>query len=169
MSAIPKPDLAASASAFVVPAGDARPGGVLTPFGLQTLIKISSRDTNGAFAVAETLVPPLVGPPLHLHHVQDEWCYILEGEFLFEVDGTLIHAGAGDTVFAPKGSRHTFQNIGELPGRSIVTVVPGGLDLFFEEVCQVTRTGDSPDPVVLLPLFTKYGLELLGSPLSARK
>jgi hypothetical protein len=51
-----------------------------------------------------------------------------------EVDGREICARAGDTVFAPRGSRHTFQNIGSVPGRTLTTVVPGGVDLFFEEL-----------------------------------
>ena len=166
---IPKPAMAASSSAFVVPAGETRPNGVLNVFGNEVLVKISSRDTNGAFAVAENTVPPLSGPPLHLHHVQDEWWYILEGQFLFEVDGEQIHAGPGDTVFAAKGTAHTFQNIGKTNGHTVVTVVPGGLDLFFEEVLEVTQPGAEPDPTLLQPIFKKHGLELLGPPMNARK
>jgi mannose-6-phosphate isomerase-like protein (cupin superfamily) len=66
---------------------------------------------------------PQGGPPLPLHYHQDEWWYILEGQFLFEVDGRQIRAGPGATVFAPRGSRHTFQNIGSTPGRMVVTAI----------------------------------------------
>ena len=150
MSAISKPAMGVSSKAFVVPAGENRLNNVLDVFGTQVSVKISSRDTHGAFDVCENTIPPHSGPPLHLHYVQDEWWYIVEGEFLFEVDGEQIHAGPGGTVFAAKGTRHTFQNIGETEGHTVVTVVPGGLDLFFEDVYHTVQPGDEPDPAVLL-------------------
>src|SRR6266702_4264257 len=116
--------------AFIMERGEGRPIHVV---GDEVTIKISSRDTGGGFAVFEGRTQPLHGPPLHLHRDQDEWWYILEGEYRFEVDGQEIYARAGDTVFAPRGSRHTFQNIGNTVGRTVTTVVPGGLDVFFGE------------------------------------
>lgn len=160
---------AASPHAFVVEKGADRVGKLLSVVGDELRIKISSRDTNGAFAVAEDLTPPNGGPPLHRHFEQDEWWYILEGQFLFEVDGEQIHAGPGATVFAPKGSAHTFQNVGTTTGRTVVTVVPGGLDLFFEEV-DATLAPDAPlDPVEVDALFRKHGMEMLGPPLALRE
>lgn len=153
---------------FVAASGEDRVGRPLSVVGNEVRIKISSRDTNGAFAVAEDLTPPNGGPPLHMHYEQDEWWYVLEGEFLFEIDGEQIHAVPGATVFAPKGSRHTFQNIGTTNGRTIVTVVPGGLDLFFEEVDQTVSRHAVPDMEAVHVLFHKYGMELLGPPLAAR-
>jgi mannose-6-phosphate isomerase-like protein (cupin superfamily) len=134
--------------------------------GAEITVKISSRDTNRAFAVFEGTTAPLQGPPLHLHREQDEWWYILDGEFRFVVDGQEIHARTGDTVFAPRGSRHTFQNVGITPGRLLGTVVPGGLDLFFEELEAAVPRGTVPDPAKLVPIFEKHGQELLGPPLS---
>ena len=132
------------------------------------MIKITSLDTGGAFTVFEGRTPPLQGPPLHLHRDQDEWWYVIEGEYKFEVDGEEIYARAGATVFAPRGSRHTFQNIGTTTGRTLTTVVPGGLDLFFEELETVVPRGTVPDPVKMVPIFEKHRLELLGPPLAAR-
>jgi mannose-6-phosphate isomerase-like protein (cupin superfamily) len=72
--------------------------------GDEVVVKIASRDTNGTFAVAEGHTPPSGGPPLHRHFTQDEWWYILEGQFLFEVDGTdrpkLSAGGCTDAVRA---------------------------------------------------------------------
>jgi mannose-6-phosphate isomerase-like protein (cupin superfamily) len=143
------------AGAFSVEAGGDRIGGKLFIVGDYVWVKISSRDTNGAFAVLESYSPPLAGPPMHLHHNQDEWFYILEGQYLFEVDGRRFEAGPGATVFAPRETRHTFQNIGSTPGRAVVTVVPGGLDIFFEELSAAVPPGAVPDPAKLVPLFQK--------------
>jgi mannose-6-phosphate isomerase-like protein (cupin superfamily) len=149
----------------VTAGGEGRPVHVL---GADLTIKISSRDTNGAFAVFEGRTAPLEGPPLHRHRDHDEYWYIVEGEYRFEVDGEEIYASAGATVFAPRGSRHTFQNVGGRRGWTITTAVPGGLDLFFEELEEVVPRGAAPDPAKMLPVFQKYHQELLGSPLAAR-
>ncbi len=157
-----------SPTGFTVEAGSSRIGKTLCVVGDEVSIKISSRDTNGAFAVAEDRTPPMAGPPLHLHHAQDEWWYVVEGEYLFEIDGRQVRARAGDTVFAPRGSRHTFQNVGTTTGRTLVTVAPGGLDVFFEELSAAVPPGTDPAPEALSALFQKHGLELLGPPLATR-
>jgi mannose-6-phosphate isomerase-like protein (cupin superfamily) len=155
----------ATPKAFSVEAGKGRPVHVL---GNDVIVKISSRDTGGAFTVFEGRTRPLAGPPLHLHCNQDEWWYILAGEFKFEVDGQETYAGPGATVFAPRGSRHTFQNVGTVPGRMLTTVVPGGVDLFFEELETVAPRGTIPDRAAILAVFAKHDQELLGPPPAQR-
>src|SRR4051794_34066498 len=118
--------------AFIARPSEGRVPETLDVFGHRMTVKISSRDTGGDFAVIEGITPPLSGPPLHIHHEQDEWCHVLEGNYRFEVDGREIVAGPGSHVYAPRSTCHAFQNLGTEPARMIVTVVPGGLDLFFE-------------------------------------
>jgi mannose-6-phosphate isomerase-like protein (cupin superfamily) len=166
MSSNPQIQTATPTEAFTVPSGASRVGQTLYVVGDELQVKISSRDTNGAFAVIEDNTPPQGGPPLHVHFAQDEWWYILEGDFLFQVDRQRFHAGPGDTVFAAKGTHHTFKNVGSTPGRAVVTVVPGGLDEFFEEVSAKIPKDAPPDPAVIAPLFKKHGMELLGPPIA---
>jgi mannose-6-phosphate isomerase-like protein (cupin superfamily) len=151
--------------ALIAERGEGRPVHVL---GADLTIKISSADTNGAFTVFEGRTMPLEGPPLHRHCDQDEWWYVVEGEYRFEIDGEEIYASAGSTVFAPRGCRHTFQNIGSERGWTIATFVPGGVDLFFEDIEKAAPRGSAPDIGKLLPIFEKHGQELLGPPLGAR-
>lgn len=158
----------AAIPAFLVKAGKDRIGGKLNALGVETSVKISSDDSGGAYSLMEASYAPNSGPPLHLHHREDEWWYILEGNFVFEIEGGCIHAGPGDTVFGPRGRRHTLQNIGSVQGRTLVTVVPGGLDRFFQELSAAVMPGTPPDPAAVQPIFSKYGLELLGPPLSKR-
>lgn len=126
-------------------------------------IKLSGKDTGGQFAVIEDVSQPKAGPPLHLHHREDESFYVIEGEFVFEVDGQCVEAAAGDFVFAPRGSAHRYQNRGTSEGRLLVMVQPAGLDDFFEEL---SRIEGPPSPEAMVPVFAKHGLELLGPPLS---
>ena len=160
-------ELQTARTAFVVKPGADHIGGPLWVTGNDILVKVSSKDTGGAFTIFEGHTPPLAGPPLHRHREQDECWYIVAGQYRFEVDGQTTLAGPGDTVFAPRGSRHTFQVIGSEPGTAITTVVPGGLDVFFRELSAALPRGVTPDFAVLAPLFEKYDLELLGPPLGA--
>jgi mannose-6-phosphate isomerase-like protein (cupin superfamily) len=152
--------------AFVVKTGKDHMGGPLNALGVETSVKISSNDSGGAYSMMEASYAPNSGPPLHLHHREDEWWYILEGNFVFEIDGERVNAGPGDTVFGPRGHRHTLLNIGSGTGKTLVTVVPGGLDKFFQELSVAVPPGATPDPAVIQPIFTRYGLELLGPPLN---
>jgi quercetin dioxygenase-like cupin family protein len=150
---------------FVVEAGNGRPIHVL---GNDVIVKISSRDTGGAFTVFEGHTAPLQGPPLHRHPDHDESWFILEGEYRFEVNGREIHARPGDTVFAPRGSVHTFQNVGATVGRTLTTVVPGGVDVFFEELELVAPRGAAPDMPKMLVIAERHNQQLIGPPLAAR-
>jgi quercetin dioxygenase-like cupin family protein len=151
--------------ALVVKAGHGR---LIHVLGNEVTVKVSSRDTGGAFAVFEGHTAPLQGPPLHRHPDHDESWFILEGEYRFEVNGREIRARAGDTVFAPRGSVHTFQNVGTGPGRTLTTVVPGGVDIFFEELEIVAPRGTAPDVPKMLVIAERHNQQLIGPPLGAR-
>src|SRR5205085_4580681 len=51
----------------------------------QIAYKVSSRDTNGGLFLFEQVSLRKGGPPRHLHHGQEEWFYVMEGEYVFEV------------------------------------------------------------------------------------
>jgi quercetin dioxygenase-like cupin family protein len=134
-------------------------------FGDLMYLKVSKEDTNGAFTIMEDVIPAHGGPPLHLHHREDEAFFVLEGDYIFEVDGRPITAHPGDFLWAPRGIRHTFQNQSSSAGRLLITITPGGAEEFFRELAVLAPP---PDPVKFLPLFPRYGLEFLGPPMSAR-
>ena len=85
----------------------------------------------------ETLTPPNLGPTLHVHQREDENFYIVEGDYLFEVDGRRIELHAGDFAWAPRGVPHCFQNIGSAIGRMLITVEPAGIEDFFGEIAAI--------------------------------
>ena len=57
-------------------------------------IKAAAETTNGQLAVLEFLWPQGSGSPLHVHHNEDEWFYVIEGELTLWVDGKVIVAPA---------------------------------------------------------------------------
>ncbi len=66
------------------------------------------------------------GPPLHSHYTQDEWFYILEGEFIFRVDEQNFTAKAGDSVFGPRMLPHAFAKTNEGVARMLTVFQPTG-------------------------------------------
>lgn len=88
--------------------------------------KVSSKDTEGDLYIFESTRDKKGGPPLHYHYEQDEWWYILEGEFLFKVGKELFTAKAGDSVFGPRMIPHAFAKTNEGTGRLLMAFQPAG-------------------------------------------
>lgn len=134
-------------------------------FGETIRILVTGRQSRGAFALIEEITPIGGGPPLHRHRDEDEWFSVLEGRIAIQLDGQRIEAGPGETLFAPRGSVHTFRSIGSVPLKTHIVVSPPRLDALFLDVAKVWIDVPPPDPI-LASLFAKHGLELLGPPLS---
>jgi mannose-6-phosphate isomerase-like protein (cupin superfamily) len=127
----------------------------------------SGDETGGAYALIAAWVPPGGGPPLHLHHNEDEAFYVLEGDLVFEADGGRISAGPGAWVALPRGSRHRFQNVGPSPARMLVVVNPSGLERMFAEVGRDAKESSedsgasmSEDIARLVAVAPRYGIEI---------
>ena len=56
---------------------------------------------------------------------------MLEGRAGFLVNGAWHEAGAGASAFMPRGSIHTFKNVGDQPLRMLIMTVPSGFEKFF--------------------------------------
>ena len=76
-------------------------------FGVPWVVLVDSAQTGGSFSVVEQWMPAGYGPPPHVHPV-DEWFEVVEGDIVFHVGGQEITAGAGDSVWIPRGTVHTF-------------------------------------------------------------
>ena len=115
------------AKGFKVEAGKDRNGKAISLFEGDTFYtKVSTRDTDGDVYVFESSRIKEGGPPLHFHYEQDEFWYILEGEFLFRVGDETFKAKKGDTVFGPRRVPHAFAKIGEGEARLLMFYQPAG-------------------------------------------
>ena len=77
-------------------------GEALWFFGSLAILKASTETTAGRVTVIEQVARQGNGPPLHVHHREDEWFYILEGELTFWVGGKIVKAPAGSFVYGPR-------------------------------------------------------------------
>jgi len=124
--------------------------------------KVSGEQTGGAFALCEALVPPGGGPPPHVHHAEDETFVVVEGDLVFEADGRAQPASAGSVVHVPRGTAHTFSNVGSAPARMLFFYAPAGMERMFAEIgtpAEPGRAAPPPGPAdvaKLLAVAAKY-------------
>jgi mannose-6-phosphate isomerase-like protein (cupin superfamily) len=127
-----------------------------------TTVKVSSADTGGQLVVFETTTSPGDGPGLHRHPDQDEWWYVLSGEFVFQVGEEKFRVPAGGSVFGPRRVPHSFLSVGTVPGRMIISFQPAGeAEQFFEEYAKFTTAlsaGQQPPP----PVDGRFGIYRVG-------
>ena len=125
--------------------------------------KVSTLDTLGGLCVLEITAFDKGGPARHLHHEQDEWFYVVEGEYVIEVGEELYEMGPGDSVLALQKVAHVWAHVGEGTGRLIAALQPAGeIEAFFEDLATL---GGTPEREVLRRAFSSHGMELTGPPL----
>ncbi len=100
--------------------------------------KVSTKDTDGDMYVFESTRIKKGGPALHYHFDQDEWWYVLEGEFLIKVGDKTYEVKAGDSVFGPRGVPHAFAKTNEENARLLMIFQPAGK---MEELFQAISEG----------------------------
>lgn len=151
---------------FKVASGEARFGTHYKMKGvtLNTLdIKISGTDTENDLAVFEqTGLTPNGGPPLHIHPYQDEWFYVVEGEYLFQVGEEKYPMNAGDTIFLPRNVQHAFIQLSE-KGKMIVSYLPAGkMEAFF---AVTDKWATPPNKEEIATVFAEHDMRIVGPPL----
>jgi len=122
--------------------------------------KVTSDDSGGAMSIFELYVPSRSGPVRHVHHREDEWCYVAAGEFVFEVGREKFTLPVGGSVLMPRGVPHVWANTASGDGKLIVTCAPGGFEKFFDAL------GRIPDSEVndkrIMAVMSAYGMDYVG-------
>jgi mannose-6-phosphate isomerase-like protein (cupin superfamily) len=144
-------------------------GALISVLGEIMEFKVIGAETGGSLCVVELTSFPQNGPPPHIHHREDESFYVIDGQFSFLVDNRTIEADPGSFYRVPKGTLHTYQNIGTKPGRALVILTPAGFEKFWVEmadpVANLAGPSGPPDPETiarLISLAPKYSLEIKG-------
>ena len=121
---------------------------------------IPGAETGDRFAVVTHPVEPGWFSPPHTHTREDEYSYVLEGQFGFEIGERELEANAGSLVFKPRDMRHAFWNLGTDRGLILEIVSPAGLEAFFEKSLELFRGGTLPGPEATAQLARTYGCEV---------
>ena len=152
---------------FSVPAGRARFDERIQLGGEPNDCKVSSQDARGAMSAFE-----FTGTgcgPRHLHHEQDEWIYVVDGEIEMELDGSRRHLSTGESVYIPRKIKHVWSAAGDNPAKIIDVYQPSGkIEEFFRRLGSFSREQPIHDVLKIDEfhrLFEEYGMELVGPPL----
>ena len=142
-------------SVRVLPAGE---GDTSSLGGVRDRFMIDGADTSGRFALVEHLFAPrALAAPMHRHHNEDEYSYVLTGRIGAVIEGREVQAGAGDLLFKPRGQWHTFWNAGDEPASCLELISPAGLEQLFRSFA--TLTGE-PEPEQLAEMAAEYGCDI---------
>jgi quercetin dioxygenase-like cupin family protein len=102
----------------------------------------------------------------HVHRVQEETFYMLEGECEWHVGDKVVQATPGTYLFIPPGVPHNISNISDKVARVLMTVSPPGHEHYFEELARLTAAG-VPDVTAISELRARFDTDQL-SALTAR-
>lgn len=118
--------------------------------------KIDSADSEGRFSVVHhPIAPRSLVAPLHRHHREDEYSYVLTGKLGALLGDSVVTAGPGSWVFKPREQWHTFWNAGDTPCEIIEVISPGGFEDFFRELTEVWGS-----PERMMTLAARYELDM---------
>jgi quercetin dioxygenase-like cupin family protein len=121
-------------------------------FGLKYIA--TACDTDGAYFMAETIIPAGdPGPPAHIHTREDEAFYLQSGELTFYIDGNEHILKPGQFLNIQKGEKHTWRNTSQTAKKAIVVFAPAGTENMFAELEKNTAN--------MQAIGKKYGTDFL--------
>jgi len=135
--------------------------------GRDLVFKLTGDETGGAFDYFIVEVAPHGGPPLHVHHCQEEAIHVLAGRFKVRIGDETFTCEPGGFAYLPSGVPHAFLNLTGESAQIVVVYTPGGGHRFYEELGPLTRNG-TPDRAEVAACFERHDMTLLGPPLSAQ-
>ncbi len=129
--------------------------------GISTIaVKVSKEESTDLFMVEITLERK-GGPAKHLHYSQDEWFYVVEGDFLIEAGDQRLLMKPGDSLFVRRQTPHVWANVGNGRLKFLASASPAGkLEAFFENASKNKSLPGSDQE-----MWRPYDLEWLGPPL----
>lgn len=110
--------------------------------------------------------PPGSEVPLHIHRVDDELHYLLEGSATYTVGGDTLEAGPGSLIFLPKQVPHSLE-FGGSGGRWLWVTRIENEGLFDEPIVVAASEPDAQRRALEVPeelivaTFAKYGMDFL--------
>jgi len=135
------------------------------PVGAKSSIdrKVSGKDTEGVWSMFEAHWHANGGPPMHVHQGEDEWFYVIEGEYVVQVGDEKFRLTPGDSLLAPRKIPHAYAHLGEGQGRMLIAYQPAGdMEAFF---LKMSRLAGAPSADEVQRIFKDHGMEIVGPPM----
>jgi mannose-6-phosphate isomerase-like protein (cupin superfamily) len=107
------------------------------------------------------------GPPRHLHHNEDEWFYVIQGDYVMEIGTERFRLKSGDSVLGPREVPHVWAFTGDTLGKLLITFAPANkMEEFFRSFKPRGGTYSNWNDPQDKERMRAHGMELLGPPLS---
>ena len=119
--------------------------------------KLTSAQTGGAYILFESTFDPGDSNRLHVHRLEDEIGYVLEGALEVRLQDGTHTLEVGGIARLPIGIPHALSNPLDVPSRYLFLAVPGGLDRWFDAVSRATEDG-TLDDALFASLSEAFGL-----------
>ena len=124
-------------------------------------VLLTGEDTEGHFAVIETVETEGSDHPYRVHTHEDQAVYVLEGLVSYCVDGEWLRCPAGTCLLLPKGCEYAYSVESER-ARLLVVAVPAGIEGCYRELDDSDGAPHSaaPDFERLVTVAARYGVEI---------
>jgi quercetin dioxygenase-like cupin family protein len=140
-------------------------------------VLLSGNETDGKYALVESITQPGDGVKFLHTHPQQETFQVLEGNYEIygrDAEGNkyATPAPAGSIIHVPGGAPHGFKNVGNTPGKLLLTFEPAGnMEIFFEEIGLPVKdkanppTPDGPPNMeLIIQAGARHGIQFVESP-----
>jgi quercetin dioxygenase-like cupin family protein len=133
---------------------------------------LSQDDNADGISVVEHHCPQGFGPPLHIHHDEDEVFHVIEGELRIRCGDRMLAGLPGDVHCLPRGVPHGFTVVSD--GARFLTVTRGGFEAMLRAASRPAEHGGLPDNTAptlleqeaLARVCAEHGIDLIGPPIA---
>lgn len=139
---------------------EAQPSDMVRIGALELRFLVDETSGSGSLVMFEFVVPPDARVPApHFHKEVDEVIYALEGTTTTTLDGQKHELRGGQSLFVPRGSVHTHENLHGDTARSLIVMTPGTIGRrYFEEVAREVNVPGKPDLARVKEIMLRHGL-----------
>jgi len=123
---------------------------------------VTGKDTKHT-SMFDWTIPAGFATGLHVHRVQEETFYVLEGECEWRVGDQVVQATPGTYLFVPPGVPHNITNISARPARVLMTVSPPGHEHYFRKLAELAEQGDHRNANAIGELRARYDTDQLSA------
>lgn len=134
----------------------------VTLAGQPMVFLVTGKDTKHT-SMFDWTIPAGFATGLHVHRMQEETFYMLEGECEWHVGGRLVRATSGTYLFIPPGVPHNITNVSKQPARVLMTVSPPGHEHYFEELAKLATRRGPPDAKAIGELRARFDTDQLSA------
>lgn len=119
---------------------------------------LRAHDTAGVLSLSQSRFRSRQGVPLHAHKNEDTWFWIERGAFDFEIGADCFPLLAGDFIFVPAGTVHSYTSTGRQNGALLIGAMGAQRDQFFRELARQIEERLHLNRAQMRRLGAKYGV-----------